>query len=170
MNLLFEKATGYAATMIGFPYDDLDSWRGNHYPEDIFEEQFRKLSVGWADVIEQLKLARRIITDENAAALTDLMNVSEAAYCHFRSTYLQIRFVRMRNSGDKETLRNILDEEIELARRLIEVVLRDSRIGFEASNHYYYTVADLKEKILNCEFIKTNLELANKIKISGKRV
>jgi len=157
MNLLFEKATGYAATMVGFPYDDLDSWRGNHYPEDIFEEQFRKLSVGWADGIEQLKLARRIITDENAAALTDLMNVSEAAYCHFRSTYLQIRFVRMRNSGDKETVRNILDEEIELAKRLIEVVMRDSRIGFEASNHYYYTVADLKEKILNCEFIKANI-------------
>lgn len=29
-------------------------------------------------------------------------------------------------------------------------MLRDSRIGFEASNHYYYTANDLKEKILIC--------------------
>ncbi len=29
----------------------------------------------------------------------------------------------------------------------------DSRIGFEASNHYYYTEASLKEKILNCRHL-----------------
>jgi hypothetical protein len=97
------------------------------------------------------------VTSENAAALSDLMNVAESAYCHFRSTYLQIRFVRLRDSGDRQTITDILGEEIELARRLVEVVMRDSRIGFEASNHYYYTIADLKEKILNCEFIKNQL-------------
>ncbi|MFA6102954.1 MAG: hypothetical protein WCV67_16640 [Victivallaceae bacterium] len=156
MNLLFAKPSGYTATMLGLPYDDLDSWRGNHYPEDIFEEQFRKLSTGWADGLEQLKQAREIVAPENAAALADLMNVAEAAYCHFRSTYLQIRFVRQRGSGDSKTVLSILDEEIELAGRLIEVVMRDSRIGFEASNHYYYTAADLKEKILNCELIRTS--------------
>ncbi len=157
MNLLFEKPTGYSATMLGFPYDDLDAWRGNHYPEDIFEEQFRKLTAGWANGLEQLKAAEKIVSAEYSAALTDLMNVAEATYCHFRSTYLQIRFVRWRNSGDKQNVLGILDEEIELARRLSAVMLRDSRIGFEASNHYYYTVADLKEKILNCEFIKTEI-------------
>lgn len=93
------------------------------------------------------------------AALSDLMNVAEAAYCHFRSTYLQIRFVRLRNAGDKQTILRILNEEIELAGRLFEVVMRDSRIGFEASNHYYYTIADLKEKILNCEFIIDRLKM-----------
>ena len=157
MTLLYAKPTGYTATMIGFPYDDLATWRGNYYPEDIFEEQFRKLSTGWADGLEQLKYAMKMVTSEKVAALADLLNVAEAVYCHFRSTYLQIRFVRLRDSVERETIMGILDEEIELARRLIEVVMRDSRIGFEASNHYYYTVADLKEKILNCEFIKTEI-------------
>ena len=157
MSLLFEKPTGYAATMIGFPYDDLNSWRGNHYPEDVFEEQFRKLSTGWADGLQQLKAAMEIVTPEKSAALADLMNVAEAVYCHFRSSYLQIRFVRLRGSGDKAALLRILDEEIELAVRLNEVIMRDSRIGFEASNHYYYTTADLKEKVLNCELIKTKI-------------
>ena len=27
----------------------------------------------------------------------------------------------------------------------------DSRIGFEASNHYYYSLNDLIEKMVNCE-------------------
>jgi hypothetical protein len=64
----------------------------------------------------------------------------------------------LRDSGDRQSILSILDEEFELARRLIEVVIRGSRIGFEASNHYYYTIADLKEKILNCEFIKTQFK------------
>jgi len=30
---------------------------------------------------------------------------------------------------------------------------RDSRIGFEASNHYYYFPLDFVEKVINCEYI-----------------
>jgi hypothetical protein len=56
--------------------------------------------------------------------------------------------------GNLSEINAVLDEEIELARRLHAVVLRDSRIGFEASNHYYYTANDLKEKILNCEHVR----------------
>ena len=31
----------------------------------------------------------------------------------------------------------------------------DSRIGFEASNHYYYLPLDFVEKVINCEYILT---------------
>lgn len=149
MNLLSEIPTGYKATMIGFPYDDLESWRGNHYPEDIFEEQFRKLSAGWAEGLKPLAEAEKLIPSDKKLAFEDLANVAEAAYCHFRSAYLQIRFVRLRNAGNLKDINAVLDEEIELAQRLHAVMLRDSRIGFEASNHYFYTASDLKEKILN---------------------
>lgn len=40
--------------------------------------------------------------------------------------------------------------ETALVRRLLAVSRRDSRIGFEASNHYFYVEQDLLEKILNC--------------------
>ena len=49
---------------------------------------------------------------------------------------VQICFVRRRDAGDHATLLPILEEEITLAKRLFEVIRRDSRIGFEASNHY----------------------------------
>ena len=154
MSLLAGEPTGYTATMIGFPYDDLDSWRGKHYPEDIFEEQFRKLTIGWAGGLRQLEQAEKTIPADKQAAIEELANVAEAAYCHFRSTYLQIRFVRLRNAGKLKEIPPVLDEEIELAQRLHAVMRRDSRIGFEASNHYYYTANDLKEKILNCEYLR----------------
>ncbi len=152
-DLLFAAPSGYNATMTGFPYDDLDAWRGNHYPADIFEDQFRKLSEGWGDGMKRLEKARGFIGPENAMAFEELWNVAEAAYCHFRSTYLQIAFVRRRADGD---VLPILREEIELARRLYRVTRCDSRIGFEASNHYCYMANDLKEKVLNC------LQLAEK--------
>lgn len=159
MNLLFPAASGYKSTMLGFPYDDLTKWRGNHFPEEIFEEQFRKVSEGWGNGLSTLKQAAALVPENKKENLEDLLNVAEAAYCHFRSTYLQIRFIRLRDASDKTAFihdrNSILDEEISLAGKLLAIVRRDSRIGFEASNHYYYTENSLKEKILNCEHMRT---------------
>lgn len=231
MNLLHEKPTGYKATMIGFPYDDIDTWRAI-YPEDIFEEQFRKLSEKWKTGLNYVDKAKEVVeaqinkeSRENRGngddiedkegkrdrvsinkmileSINELDNVSQAAYCHFRSTYLQVRFVRLRNTllkgealkADNSKLDNIkseninsknlnvgnmkakdlkyfksdsseieklinniinvLDEEIELAKILHDIISKDSRIGYEASNHYYYTPRDLQEKVINCEYLK----------------
>jgi hypothetical protein len=48
----------------------------------------------------------------------------------------------------------VLEEERDLARTLHAIASQDSRIGFEASNHYYYTLNDLREKVLNVEYLK----------------
>ena len=62
--------------------------------------------------------------------------------------------VRLRNKGGiRGELAAIVKEELELAKKLHEIARRDSRIGFEASNHYYYSLNDLREKVLNCESI-----------------
>ncbi len=45
----------------------------------------------------------------------------------------------------------IARDEMELARRLYSIARRDSRIGYEATNHYYYRPLDVAEKVLNCE-------------------
>jgi hypothetical protein len=89
------------------------------------------------------------------------LNVIEAAAIHFQSTANQARFVQARDKlGSAKTnaeaapqlasLGTILQQESALARRLHAIQSRDSRIGFEASNQYYYVPADLIEKVLNC--------------------
>lgn len=161
MNPLYAKPTGYRATMVGFPYDCLERWRGLLFPQDVFEEAFRVLSEGWLDGVKRLRETEPGVTDACREAFDDLMRVAEAAGCHFRTTYLQILFIRLRDESRTpeilERLNGILDEEIELARTLLRIMRCDSRIGFEASNHYYYTENALVEKILNCDQVRKEL-------------
>jgi hypothetical protein len=83
---------------------------------------------------------------------------------HFRSVANQVAFTRARNAllaGDKPVtpeeraelqaaMRRAATDETAVARRLFTLARRDSRIGFEASNHYYYVPLDLVEKVVSC--------------------
>ena len=133
MNLLHAKPTGYTATMVqGFPYDDLRVWR-DFYPEAVFEEQFRKLSEGWRAGLAKLEKAKALVDGNKHGNFHELERMAWVAYCHFRSAYLQIVFVRKRGNSSPTTcriLREILAEEIALARTLHDMVRVDSRIGF----------------------------------------
>src|SRR5258706_383794 len=44
-NLLFAKASGYRATMVGIPYDDVKGWAGP-YPAEILAGQYEKVAGG----------------------------------------------------------------------------------------------------------------------------
>lgn len=159
MNLLFAKPSGFRSTMVGFPYDDLPAWRSNLYPPEGFEDAFRQLTEGWRDGLALLQNADlSALGPESRAAFDDLATVAHAAYCHFRTTYLQMRFIRLRDRESADapdaSIDAVLSEEIELALALLAIVQRDSRIGFEASNHYYYTAQHVMEKVLNCRQIQ----------------
>ena len=151
-NLLFAHPTGYHATMVGFPYDDIETWRAT-YPPLVFEAQLRRLSEQWQ---AGLRLLPGVGTDTpatTAANLRELTTVATAAWCHFKSAYLQFKFNRLRNAAEPASapeLQAILDEEIAIAVTLYNLAKNDTRIGFEASNHYLYTLNDLVEKVLNC--------------------
>lgn len=158
MNLLHLHPTGYTATMVGFPYDDLESWRGP-YPEEILESQFEKLTTGWKEGLETLKGGEGP-EEREQGDFQEILRVAEVCYCHLRSAWCQIRFVRARNHGfQKEIMAECLREEIELALRLHEFARRDSRFGFEASNHYFYSLNDLREKVISCRFLLGELAL-----------
>lgn len=48
---------------------------------------------------------------------------------------------------------DIAMDEMQLARQMYKITKEDSRIGFEASNHYYYFPLDFVEKVINCRYI-----------------
>ena len=158
-NLLWARPTGYSATMVGFPYDDLTAWR-QVYPPKVFIEQFIKIADGFDAAIATLK-GQTSSTRPNAnfhKALEQEISVATAASIHFRSTANQARFVELRDQLQKapevrDELVQVLKSEIDLARQLYRIQSRDSRIGFEATNHYFYIPQDLLEKIINCEHL-----------------
>jgi len=166
-NPLWERPTGYAPTMVGFPYDGLDGWRVV-YPPEVFIAQFEKMADGFDTATVALRRAAEgaEASPEQRAALDSEITIAEACAIHFRSVANQSRFVLARNAlavcDDARhaaehiaALEAALQSERELAIRLYAIQRRDSRIGFEASNHYFYVPLDLAAKVLNCNDLLT---------------
>lgn len=144
-NLLHAQPTSWKSSMVCFAYDDLERWRGN-YPAEVFEDQFRRVAERWEEGVQCLEA----IGD----AVADQLSVARALLCHFRSITSQIRFIRA--SAPRAA---ILEEEIQAAKQLHQLMRQDARIGYEPSNHYFYTANDLMEKVICCEFLKSFLEI-----------
>ncbi len=169
-NLLWEEPTGYRATMVGFPYDDLDTWRAV-YPPEVFIGQLKKVSDGFQRALAPLEKG----LPPGKSALRQEIDVAAAAALHFRSVVNQARFVLARRAlaaakGAEGVppvlaeLERVLRDEIVLARRLYAIQSRDGRIGFEASNQYYYVPMDLAEKVLNGHDLLTRWLAAQRAK------
>src|SRR5208337_1253352 len=135
--------------MVGFPYDDLNAWRGP-YPAEVFASQFEKVASGWQKGITEL----RSVT---GSAATEDQRLALAAGLHFESVANQARFILARAAGRRDEMARIARSEARLARALYDLTLDDSRIGFESSNQYYYMPLDLVEKVVNCESIAAGL-------------
>jgi len=147
----FLKETGWRATMIGFPYDNVDGWR-SIYPREVFRNQLRLLTGGWREGVGLLMKR----AGENAE-YDELCLMARAALSHFESTYHLTAFVMARDAGDREEMLRLVRAERENVKRAIELRRQDSRIGYEASNHYYYSMNDLAEKLVNLEYAEKSL-------------
>lgn len=152
-NPLWPAPTGYKACMVGIPYDDLQAWRAI-YPAEVFISQMEKVAGGFDAAIVKLR------SDVAAPppALAEEIRFAEAAAIHFSSVANQARAVVARDAGDSVSLRRLCEAEATLAIRLHALQSRDSRIGFEASNQYFYIPLDLVEKVINCRWVAARLK------------
>ena len=145
------KPTGRKATMIGFPYDDLDSWR-SIYPRPVFRAQFERLVAGWREGTDMLAAH-----EGEHPGWDEMLTMARAALVHFSSALHQIRFVEARDAGDREAMLRVVADERANVRAAAGLRARDSRIGYEASNHYFYSMNDLCEKMLNLSWAEQRL-------------
>lgn len=161
-NLLFEKPSGLTATMTGYPYDDLEKWR-SVFPVELYEEQFRLVAAGFRKALDHFQKA---VSGAKNEWLLQFEDTAEACTCIFESCYQQIRFIRMRErylaeseGPGREALRRelhtLLEQEYRVAQELLEIVLRNGTIGYEAANHYFFNRYSLMEKLLNCRWLQT---------------
>jgi len=139
----YKTPTGYTSTMTGFPYDCIEKWC-RVYPHDVYEHQFALLCAGWKEALDVLDTV-----DCSSPKVRELVVCAHAAFAHFSSTLNHIRFVRARDRGDNAAILAILEEEKQALYTVAEARREDCRIGFEAANHYYYTIRDLQERVLD---------------------
>ncbi len=164
-NLLWGEPTNYASTMAGFHYDDLDAWR-SIYPAETFITQLEKVGSGFSLAGRRLKQELAPFAGSKPAAHWMAANSEQqlmaAAALHWQSVANQAQFIKTRQRlqaiPDKKTAQPLLTElagllhaEMKAALELYQLQTSDSRIGFEASNQYYYVPMDLVEKMLNCQ-------------------
>ncbi len=163
-NPLYAKPTGYRATMVGIPYDDLDAWRAC-YPPEVFISQMRKTAEGMFRGAELLERLVPDIPKEKRSACAQDCRYARCAGIHFASAANQAEWVALRGNKEinalpkniQKRLLEILDDEISLAQMDLALVREDSRIGFESTNHYWFTPQDLVEKIAQCRLMKNEL-------------
>ena len=176
-NRFYSEPTHFDATMVGIPYDSVRSWCGP-YPPEVFASQFEKMATMWGEGVEKLRQAVAVVDEEHRDWARSELRFAEAIGLHFESVTRQIRFVLLRDrlaeagvpitktltekevaslseaiKTDRETLRELTESEIHTAKRLYAIANEDSRIGFEASNHYFYVPVDLVEKVVSCRAI-----------------
>ena len=163
-NLFRPEVTGYHATMVGIPYDDLNTWRGP-YPAEIFAQQFEKIAKGFSEAIPILAKAVTYASKEQQASVLDELRYAKAIRIHIASVANQVRFIMLRdeykdvprNEEIKVQLKLLIENEIELTKDLYYLSQEDSRIGYEPSNQYFYVPNDLLEKIISCRQIVEKL-------------
>lgn len=151
-NPIWPQATHYRSCMVGIPYDDLKNWRAV-YPPEIFAGQLEKVASCFESAVGKL----RTTVAEPPPAMAEELLFAEAAALHFASVANQAKAVMARDAADNPALQKLCEAEIKLAIRLHSLQSQDTRIGFEASNQYYYIPHDLVEKVINCSWIASGL-------------
>ena len=148
--------SGMRATMTCWPYDDTDSWRAI-YPPDVFEELTKKLSEGWE---RGMRIILEAAAGQEDGVAADIADCAEAAYCCFRPMYLMTRFNRLRADpeANREELIAIAREEADTVLRLAGVQARNPCVGFESTNHYFFTRESLAEAYVSCMDVISALE------------
>ena len=156
-NPLYLEPSGWTASMVGYPFDDLKRWR-SVFPEDVWLRQMEKVRDGFAKGNELFAGLVESLEGAGQKSARRELGLFRAIENHFRSVVDQGRFVMARNKGDKAEMLACARRELETARRHLNLVRADSRIGYECSNHYFYIPHDIIEKILNCRDVMARLE------------
>ena len=130
------------STMVCYAYDDYENWT-DPYPYEVYISQYEKLLQKWEKGCEALKKC-----ESKKAA--QLQTFSQAALAHFKSDYLQTKFAYLKREKGKnaQAIKDVIEQEKENTLLLLRLVYENACIGFEASNHYYYTNRNLIEKLL----------------------
>jgi hypothetical protein len=141
-NPLYVKRTGWRSTMVGFPYDHIDGWRSK-YPPRIYADLIGKVADGFAEGVRLME----------GVASTKELDMFRAEQMHFASCRDQMLFVLARDEGNSARMKSLARAELERAKAYWPIVRRDSRIGYESSNHYFFVPRDVLEKVLTCRII-----------------
>lgn len=132
------------STMVTFAFDDYEKWI-YPYPHEIYLSQFEKLIANWQAGCDALAAV------EGVPTVDEMLLYGRVALAHFKSDHIHTRYAIAKRAGDEETLLSLTVEAREVAEELLRLSEKSPLIGYETSNHYFYTERNLIEKILQMD-------------------
>ena len=84
------------------------------------------------------------------------MRYAEAEYLQMRSDVFQTEYSILKSdiAANANKIKEILKSCRNDVLKMIEIQQKDATIGYEASNHYFFNVRQLKERLLNIAAIE----------------
>jgi len=157
--VFFTEKTDRRGAMVGISFDSVNTWSAE-YAEDVFENQLNKVVEPWREAVKLLEACT-----DTSEVFCEFVSCAKGTLIHFESVLHLTRFVRARNAimeGEttldgkdaKEVMLRALDDEENNTINAIRVQSKDSRIGFEASNHYNFSRQNLLEKLINIDYTR----------------
>ena len=155
-NPFYTRPTGYPATfVVNIPYDDVYYWK-TIYPMEVWFDLMDKSADGFGEGAKLLREALQEVDCKHRKALEIELGRMLAVYNHLKSGVEQGRFFDARNrylkaTSDEEraeckaTMRKALELNKQIIADHLQIVVRDSSIGYESSSQYFYVPADLVE-------------------------
>lgn len=139
-----------SSLMVNYAYDDYRTWI-NPYPFEVYISQYNKLINKFEECICILsKLTNNQLIEE-------LLVFSKVALSHFKSDMLQTEYSKAKEENDKVKMKKIVEKEKEEVVKLLNEISFSPCIGFETSNHYFYTERNLYEKLINLQRIEKQI-------------
>ena len=131
--------------MVGLTFDRYEGWI---YPYSIeqYLNAYTALITKWKDGLDEFN---NII---NSNEVIDKIKLyAKVAFLHFRADYHQTiySYYKRNKSNYQSEIKFLLKECLKDVYELIDICKNDATIGYEASNHYFYSIRQLKEKIIN---------------------
>ena len=130
--------------MVSYAFDDYENWI-YPYTYEVYVSQYAKLLSSWKKGVE-------ILDEIKGNELIDQINLyAKVAYLHFEADYLQTQYSYYKRDAKKykNDVIPLIERAIVATKELMELQVKDSKIGYEASNHYFYTVRTLKERLID---------------------
>jgi hypothetical protein len=135
--------------MVCYSYNDIQNYT-RAFGADYYLSLMKQLLNKWKEGLDTLEPVK------GNPYYEELKLFANATYIHLKSAYNTVRFYYeyQKVEVDKEIINKLIDSELQLTTNLYNLIIKDSRIGFEMTNHYYYVENNLLLKIANLLEIK----------------
>lgn len=141
------------STMVCFSFDDIESYSYPFGPE-VYISQMKK-------TVDGMRAADKRLCglSLSSPAARELYLGVKGALLQYEAALNHATFTMMKRAGfpDVRAAIRLADAEADCVRRLYKLVSSDARMGFEATNHYYYNENTLLLKLVNLDRVKAAL-------------